>query len=269
MIFLPLSPVSASGSKNMSIATSQEAVKRAVNFCQDIGQPADDVAHIEYRPLKSNDISAYWKPQWMIKFRDRTEIMVDTTGTISQYSCSPFSYYAGERDLSKKSRQETPGPLLTQAEATARARSLFHAMMLPDEVKVETITAELDAPAQSQEAETASWECTLTRSFNGIPYIDQSSVLHLNAETGQLRGSSLNFRTLPPLSSTIAISKNQAIALASRQLTMIGVKKSKCWGAREYVVGPNGFFTGVWSFASRAKVAWVGFFEASRPFVYN
>ncbi len=140
-------------------------------------------------------------------------------------------------------------------------------MKLPSEANLDSLEGELYSSVDPPKLGTTYWQFSQRRFFNGIPYLRQSYVIFLDAETGQLTNASLNVYTMPPLTSTVIISKNQAITLAENRLIAEGVKRPNCVGMKNYVVQPNGLFVETKMDTSKSYMAWVGFFEAA-DFLY-
>ena len=174
---------------------------------------------------------------------------MDESGTISHFSL-------GARGSAEAPVSEMKP--LTEAGARECASAIIAAMRVPEEVKVEDLTAEL-----MQEAPFDNWWFTFHRTYEGMRCLHESFVVTVNAKTGRPSSARLNFHSFLPLSAETVISKEQAVATAERHLTAAGIKDFRYTGVNKYVVAPNDFLANTNLDRMCARVAWVCFFATA------
>lgn len=234
--------------------TEENAIQRAIAFCQQIGQPALAVAEVRFLPNGIDDRLPYWKPQWLVTFRDRLEVRVDVEGTISRY----LNLYRN----SDAERHAVPcGPLHAEAEALLRAQAIFQAIKAPPEL----VFQNFDSIAQVQRR---GWCIYWQRYFNGIPYHAQGLFLCLDAETGQLTHLSLHFKTLEPTNTVILISSEQAAVIARQELEKSVMRAIATEGVTKMVgMVPyrGGRIEPIGSLYLHPRIAWMCGFRVTEP----
>lgn len=241
--------------------TPTQVSRIATNFLGKIGQPAKGVPAVnavvppklpgaeapKLSGATSNVVQdeAHWKVT--IPDGDRAAYLEvsDTTGQIF--------HYIG--DYSNNDHQPLAEPI-SKAEAIQRATTALTdagPMTMKELVFKEAF---LDHPSAGIEGWFVSW----VRMFHGIPYRDQGVNVGIDAQTGDLVGFSINYRTVAPASALFNISREKAISTAVQAFAGAGVVFPDPPKVKTEVIQPNGYWQPGSSEMDRlplARVAWI------------
>jgi len=226
----------ACGPSRAQNLTGAQATQIAVTFCQNIGKPVSDPGVTQFpAPNRySTQQATFWQNRWQIKFADKVEVeVVDATGTVSRYV---------NNDLLRQlaAANQPSGNPMSQTTAFLRAGQILTAAGPMDSLA--SATALLSRLTEGNTTADATWNVTLGRQYQGIPYRNQSVNIILQAETGDLLGLSLVFPSPPPSNGPAQVTSTQAGTIAGNLLTNAGLTTAVFQSSKQMIVQPNTFW---------------------------
>jgi len=258
---IPLAAVYGTQSQNNAKLTSVQVNEIVTNFLNKIGQPVK----ITVEPSVDIKSGAASSPQsfladpaaaqmcWRVVFSDsvytRHVEVSDATGQILHYI----------REDHSNSHKFLSDPI-SQEQAVAQATS---ALMSAGAFKTKELVYKSAEMVQGS-ADTQEWYIFWSRLRNGIPYRDQGANVSIDAQTGEVIGFSVNFRTLPLANSVFSVNRDKALTIATEALAKAGMQFPEPPTINAEIVQPNGYWKAGNSETeqqSDAHLAWVCHFR--------
>ena len=230
--------------------TEATATQIANNFCQRIGHPVVAPPASLLPSLTSSRLSVANGPLvWRATLYDGKNIVdidVDsTTGVVT--------HYMNHQDVPDLPAVKDP---ISEERVIAQAREVLTSAgaMRSNELVLK------GAESMHTSANSTTWLISWRRDFGGIPYRDQGAHVGVDADTGELIGFGVNFRTRAPQSANASVSKGQALSIAAKQLLDAGLQADAALHVITEVVQPNAFWQPDGSESQTlpyARVAWI------------
>ncbi len=241
-VSLLLFPVSQ-GAATASKLTQVDANKIATTFCRNIGKPLTVPAdNLDLAPnTKNGDSVIHWHPHWKVGFSDQADVEVeDATGMVTHYMNSAFFYRPAEKRIGPDGKYA--GKSLSQEKAVERAAAILKSTgVSPSELAFMAAIEEVDG--DGSDVKEHDWRIIWNRIYHGIPYDrDQNASVEIQADTGEAIAIGVNFRSAPPTTSKIILTKEQAAITALAQTNAASMSGVSLFGSSLEVVQPNTFW---------------------------
>lgn len=212
--------------------TEAAATQIANYFCLRMGHPVVTPPASLLSSLSSSRLSAADGPLiWRATLYDGkglVDIDVDsTTGVVTRYM--------NLRGVSDLPAVKDP---ISEERVIAKAREVLTSAGAMRSNELVLKGAELMHTA----ANSTTWLISWRRDFSGIPYRDQGAHVGVDADTGELIGFGVNFRTPVPRSANANVSKDQALSIAAKQLLDAGLQADAALHVTTEVIQPNTFW---------------------------
>ncbi len=246
------------------VFTATQAIQRAKNFCQQIGQPVTVDGTAQFPVPESRHISSpYWQERWQVIFATKTtqsEVeVVDATGVISYYFKQDFP-----------DDQSPAGAAISEAQAIQIATAALKATGAKEELKFDN--SSLQQLSSPPVVSSHNWYVSWRRMGHGVAYRDEHATVGLNAETGEVTSLALMFPSPPSSKAAGSLTRKQADAIAQNLLATEGLQDAVLDSVETKMVQPNTFWQAggsVDSLPGEAQPAWAYRFQGADTKFYE